>query len=194
MKKEKCEELMQHVKIRGFLIDGGNSLASPSPSSKGAVDEGVLVSVEVPEDRGALDCAWLMEAANAEFLKAGVNMRLVGLLSPTEDDSEDEDSVPALPSSWMIDPTTKLDTLDLNAELEAVFMCEKLSVKTSSGGASKVNASDFEFIRLLGEGAAGKVFQVRRRKTGKVCQPYILLCYSILDIRSEGYRKANDYG
>jgi hypothetical protein len=185
---------MQEVKIRGFLIDGRNPPAPGSPSSTSSGEDGILVSVKVPEERGFLDCAWLMNAANVEFIKAGVNMRLVGLLAPTDDESEDEDSSSVPPAPWMIDPSSKLDTINLNMELEAVFMCEKLSVKTSSGGSSKVNASDFEFIRLLGEGAAGKVFQVRRRKTGKVRRTSAHKCYSLLDIRGEGDRKENAHG
>ena len=58
--------------------------------------------------------------------------------------------------------------MDLVHELEAVFMCDELSVTSTSGKPNKIGASDFEFIRLLGEGATCKVFQVRRKKTGKM--------------------------
>jgi serine/threonine protein kinase len=107
-----------------------------------------------------------MEAANAEFTKVGVSMRVVGLVQSSGGDSPL--SIPSAMTSWMIDPTTKLDTMDLASELEAVFMCDQLSLGANSGKASKIGASDFEFIRLLGEGATCKVFQVRRKKTGKM--------------------------
>jgi serine/threonine protein kinase len=163
---------MQQVAIRGFLIDPAQNTSPVSPSS--AAEHGyVVVKVNLPDNWDSLNCAWLMETANAEFMNAGVQMRLVGLL-PFVDEEDDEEQPhgnvgdeSGPPSAWMIDPNTMLDTMDLTVELEAVFMCDKLCVKTSSGASSKVSASDFEFIRLLGEGAEGKVFQVRRKKTGK---------------------------
>jgi len=156
---------MPRVDIRGFF--DATSTASPSGSSQGSGDyQSILVTVALPDDLENLDCAWLMEVANTEFRKAGVSMRLVGLLdSPTPEGSS---SQTRNPTTWMIDPSTNLDTMNLTGELEAVFMCDQLSLGTSSGKSSKIGASDFELIRLLGEGATCKVFQVRRRKTGKV--------------------------
>ena len=157
---------MKRVTIRGSLLDTDTNL-SPSSTSTSMGDDLILLSVELPADIEALDCSWLVDAAHREFAKAGVGTRIVGLLNPL--DSEDDDGSSEDPgSSWMIDPGTKLDSLDLTKELEAVFICEKLCVKTSSGNSSKVSASDFEFVRLLGEGAAGKVFQVKRHKTDKI--------------------------
>lgn len=124
----------------------------------------LTVEVGLPEDLDRFDCAWLMEAARQEFVKAGVEMRLVGLLTSKKTGSDLTDSSDANIGSWMVEPTKKLDTMDLASDFEAVFMCDKLSV----GKASKIGASDFEFIRLLGEGATCKVFQVRRKKTGKI--------------------------
>jgi serine/threonine protein kinase len=106
-----------------------------------------------------------MDAAMDEFAKAGVMMRIVGLIPYGK---VDKSSSGSLPAGWMIDPVTKLDSMDLTAELEAVFMCDQLSVSSGTGKTPKIGASDFEFIRLLGEGATCKVFQVRRKKTGKM--------------------------
>ena len=47
-------------------------------------------------------------------------------------------------------------------------MRDQLSLGASSGKESKIGASDFEFILLLGESATCKVFQIRRKKTGKM--------------------------
>jgi hypothetical protein len=158
---------MKEVAVRGFLFDPGQNSAPSSPAS--ATSDGWIgVHVKLPEDMSTLDCNWLMGAANEEFTKAGVQMRLVGLLSPLDEESDDGNKAVATSPSWMVEPSTLLDTMDLTRELEAVFICEKLSVKTSTGKPTKVTASDFEFIRLLGEGAAAKVFQVRRRKTDKM--------------------------
>ena len=149
---------MKTVKITGFFIHG-TSLAGTkfAPTSEYT---SMNVNVALPNDIDQLDCAWLMEAAMGEFSKAGVDMRLVGLLSNNSGDATKQSSG----SSWMVDPSRKLDTLDLASGFEAVFMCPKLSV----GKASKIGASDFEFIRLLGEGATCSVFQVRRKKTGNI--------------------------
>ena len=157
---------MKQVAVRGFLIEatktGGTGTSESSEYSS------VLVNVTLPEDMADLDCAWLMEASNAEFKKAGVSMRVVGLLatgSPSFAAGEPLKS--EVPAGWMIDPGTKLDDMNLSGELEAVFMRDALSIG-SSGKSSKIGASDFEFMRLLGEGATCRVFQVRRKKTGKM--------------------------
>ena len=150
---------MQYVKIKGFFVSG----TLPSDEEGSGEYSSLTVQVALPEDLYDVDCAWLMEAANQEFVKAGVEMRLVGLLTSSARNSgvlSDQAEMPA----WMVEPSKKLDSMDLTAEFEAVFMCDKLSV----GKSSKIGASDFEFIRLLGEGATCKVFQVRRKKTGKV--------------------------
>jgi serine/threonine protein kinase len=157
---------MKRVAVRGFLFDPGQNAAPNSPASYS--DSGwIVIHVCLPEDLSGVDCCWLMESANEEFKKVGVETRVVGLLNPVEEEEDDRVVLDAT-HSWMIDPTTKLDTMDLTHELEAVFICEKLCVKSSSGRSSKVSAADFEFIRLLGEGASGKVFQVKRKKTGKM--------------------------
>ncbi len=182
---------MKEVAVRGFLFDPEQSVASSAPAAI-TRDGWVVVHVKLPEDLATIDCNWLMEAANQEFTKAGVQMRLVGLLSPAEDELEDAEDCFAAAPSWMIDPATLLDTMDLTKELEAVFICEKLCVKTTTGKPSKVTASDFEFIRLLGAGAEAKVFQVRRRKTDKmyaVCSSVSIFTVFVLGKsgREEGY-------
>lgn len=162
---------MRQVAIRGFFTDGGQTASSSTSASPTGTSEyqSISVSVPLPEDMADLDFAWLMEAANVEFKKAGVQMRLVGLLSSASSDIDQPTlTASGLPSSWVVDPSTKLDTMNLSLEMEAVFMCEQLSVGASAGKSTKIGASDFEFIRLLGEGATCKVFQVRRKKTGKM--------------------------
>ena len=158
---------MKSVSIRGFRLDP-DSRSPPSSTETSAGDEWVTVSVELPADITSVDCSWLMQAANEEFSKAGVEVRLVGLVSPTEGDDDDAGSQSVRGSSWMIDPATRVETLDLNRGLEAVFICDKLCEKSKSGKSDNVSASEFEFFRQLGEGSAGQVFQVKRRKTGKM--------------------------
>jgi serine/threonine protein kinase len=158
------------VNIKGFIV-----APSPSPNSNRSATSSeytsIMVGVRLPEEIGDLDCQWLMDAAKDEFAKAGVDMRIVGLLPSSK---SNKSSSASLPAAWMIDPSTKLDTMDLTSELEAVFMCDQLSVSSATGKATKIGASDFEFIRLLGEGATCKVFQVRRKKTGKMYAVKIL--------------------
>ena len=171
---------MKQVSIRGFFVAPSSS---PSSSANGNNEyQSILIKVPLSDDFSSLDCSWLMEAANAAFQKAGVAMRLVGLLN-SANASEGERlnaSSSSVPAAWMIDPSTKLDTMDLSGELEAVFMCDELSVGASSGKATKIGASDFEFIRLLGEGATCKVFQVKRKKTGKMYAVKVLAKARIL--------------
>ena len=157
---------MKQVAVRGFII--ANNQGGPTGSADSSEYKSILVNVKLPEDTGELDCAWLTEASNAEFKKVGVSMRVVGLLTSRTGSS----GAPGSPESdvhtgWMIDPGSKLDTINLSGELEAVFMRDALSIG-STGKSSKIGASDFEFMRLLGEGATCKVFQVRRKKTGKM--------------------------
>ena len=158
---------MKQVSVRGFFVTGAGSTSPSNNSTASNEYQSVLVKVTLPEDFSTLDCAWLMDASTEEFKKAGVAMRLVGLLYSSSSDSPSVTSTNP-PSAWMIDPNTKLDVMDLSAELEAVFMVDQLSLGTTSGKGSKIGASDFEFMRLLGEGATCKVFQVRRKKTGKI--------------------------
>jgi len=154
---------MKQVTIRGFF--SGKGQISPTGSADPVVDhQSMKVTVSLTDDFSELDCAWLMEAATNEFQKAGVVMRLVGLVVSGLSNPKVMGSAP---SPWMIDPGTKLDTIDLTQELEAVFICDQLSVG-SGANKSKIGASDFELIRMLGEGATCKVLQVRRKKTGKI--------------------------
>lgn len=156
---------MKQVAIRGFYSP--TSQASPtSGSGAGPEYHSVRIIVPLNENFSELDCAWLMEAATAEFQKVGVLMRLVGLVHYGTGNGKSGSSRSTLSLPWTLEPTTKLDTLDLTEELEAVFMCDQLSV-SSSGGKAKVGASDFEFIRLIGEGATCRVMEVQRKKTGK---------------------------
>jgi hypothetical protein len=78
---------MRQVAIRGFFTEAGQTAPS-SPVTGPNEYQSVSVNVQLPEDMGDLDCAWLMEAANTEFKKAGVNMRLVGLLGSASTDIE----------------------------------------------------------------------------------------------------------
>ncbi len=159
---------MRQVAVRGFLVNTGQIGTSVVPNDTSEY-KSVLVHVPLPDEMGNLDCAWLMEAANAEFRKLGVQMRVVGLLAPSSlpDTGVESSRATGSPAGWMIEPATKLDTMNLSGELEAVFMRDQFSIGSTSGKSAKVGASDFEFIRLLGEGATCKVFQVRRKKTGK---------------------------
>ena len=167
MLHEKKSAGMKVVTVRGFFFDADQNAAPSSPQST-SDSSCIVVKVALPGDISSLQCKWLMEAANDEFMKVGVKMSLVGLLSPVEEDSEDAEDPRHLVPAWMIEPSTLLDTMDLTKEFEAVFICEKLCVQSTTGKPTKVTASDFEFIRLLGEGAAGRVFQVRRRKTNRM--------------------------
>ena len=153
---------MKSVKITGFFVS--HSLTPPSASTTASEYTSVTVTVVLPEDLEGIDCAWLMDAARLEFAKVDISTRLVGLLATSSSNGGSRDASAA----WMVDPSRKLDSMDLTCEFEAVFICDKLSVGTNSGKPTKIGASDFEFIRLLGEGATCKVFQVRRKKTGKV--------------------------
>jgi hypothetical protein len=157
---------MKQVVVRGFIIASNQQPVITNAESNEY--RSVVVQVQLPDDTGDLDCAWLIEACSNEFKKVGVEMRVVGLLAASSTAaSSSVGSKNDVPSGWMLDPSTKLDTMNLSGELEAVFMRDTLSIG-SSGKASKIGASDFEFIRLLGEGATCKVFQVRRKKTGKM--------------------------
>ena len=154
---------MRQIAVRGFVIN-----SSPVHGSESAEYPSILIQVKLPDDIADLDCAWLMEAAYEEFKKAGVQMRIAGLIpSASTKSATSGGSKDSTPSGWLIDPQTRLDTLNLSAELEAVFVRDTLSVG-SSGKPTKIGASDFEFIRLLGEGATCKVFQVKRKKNGKM--------------------------
>jgi len=153
------------VTIKGFIIAQGSTQPANKTSNTHEYTT-VPVAVRLPDEIGDLDCQWLMDAAKDEFAKVGVDMRIVGLIPYGKTDKSS--SYGSLPAGWMIDPSTKLDTMDLTCELEAVFMCDQLSVSSGTGKQPKIGASDFEFIRLLGEGATCKVFQVRRKKTGKM--------------------------
>ena len=157
---------MKQVSIRGFFVTNDGTRSPSSTPTSISEYQSVSVKVLLPDEVSTLDCSWLMEAARAEFNKSGVSMRLVGLVYSTTPDSR-SNSRTAL-SAWMIDPTTLLDTMDLSGELEAVFMVDQLSLGATTGKGSKIGASDFEFNRLLGEGATCKVFQVKRKKTSKI--------------------------
>ena len=159
---------MRQVAVRGFLV--AHNQASPTVVTSDSNEyKSVLIHVRIPDEMSELDCAWLMDAANGEFKKQGVDMRVVGLLSSTSGSEVGSlgGRAGAVPAGWMIDPSTKLDTMNLSGELEAVFMRDQFSIGSSAGKSTKIGASDFEFIRLLGEGATCKVFQVRRKKTGR---------------------------
>ncbi len=162
------------VRITGFFV--AQTQGSPGSARQVAASEytSVPVNVELPPSWSELDCQWLMEAAASEFSNVGVTMRIVGLLPHTPDSLDSpsggqshRSTSDAANASWMIDPSVKLDTLNLADGLEAVFMRDELSI-SSGKASSKIGASDFDFIRLLGEGATCKVFQVRRKKTGKM--------------------------
>ncbi len=154
---------MRQIAVRGFVINSGPGAVSDSGEYRS-----VLIHVKLPEDFAELDCAWLMDAAYEEFQKVGVKMRVAGLIpSANTKTAASGGSKDYGPTGWLIDPQTRLDTLNLSAELEAVFVRDTLSVG-ASGKPTKIGASDFEFIRLLGEGATCKVFQVKRKKTGKM--------------------------
>jgi serine/threonine protein kinase len=159
------------VRVTGFFVVPSQTSPSNSKQPPHSEYASMSVSVHLPGDWSSLDCQWLMEAAGVEFSKAGVTMRVVGLIpcslesTPATGQRSSVGDTPCVP--WMIDPSMKLDNLDLANGLEAVFMRDELSI--SSGNTNnKIGASDFDFIRLLGEGATCKVFQVRRKKTGKM--------------------------
>lgn len=156
---------MKQVTIRGFISQ--RNPASPTSASEPGMDaQAVKIRINLEEIHSDHDCSWLMEAASVEFQKAGIFTRVVGLVNSGEGLPSGGSGERSQPTAWMIDPSTKLDALDLSQELEAVFMCDQLSVGSTSSK-SKIGASDFEFIRLIGEGASCEVIEVRRKKTGK---------------------------
>jgi serine/threonine protein kinase len=150
--------LMREVTVRGFIPSTPTQKPSVDPDIGGST---VSVRVAVPQDSSSLDCNWLMDRVRESFQNAGVDLRLAGLLNTSKNSTLSQ-------SVWTIEPSTPLESIGISGELEAVFTCDQLTVGGTSDKKPKLSASDFEFIRLLGEGATCKVFQVKRKKTGKV--------------------------
>ncbi|KAF4672500.1 hypothetical protein FOL46_008893 [Perkinsus olseni] len=140
---------MMSVNIHGFLKydEQGEGL-----------DERV-VTIEFPKPAADLSCGWLVDQAHERFRELGAPGHLVGLKEfGDKADQEAKDS-------WLMDFKRPLTCLKPNEDLEAIFSVDELG---ASSYASKATLTDFEFLKVIGDGASCSVILVRRRDNGKL--------------------------
>lgn len=78
-----------------------------------------------------------------------------------------------------------LPTVTTHIETEA-----SAAASSASGGRKKLGPQDFEFLRVVGQGAFGKVFQVRKRDTGEVFAMKVMRKDRILERQHGDYVRA----
>ncbi|KAF4751221.1 hypothetical protein FOZ62_018620, partial [Perkinsus olseni] len=129
---------MMSVNIHGFLKydEQGDGL-----------DERV-VTIEFPKPAADLSCGWLVDQAHERFRELGAPGHLVGLKEfGYKADQEAKDS-------WLMDFRRPLTCLKPNEDLEAIFSVDELG---ASSYASKAALTDFEFLKVIGDGASCSV-------------------------------------
>ncbi|KAF4653001.1 hypothetical protein FOZ61_009275, partial [Perkinsus olseni] len=140
---------MMSVNIHGFL--GCNEQGE-------GCDERVIV-VEFPKPAAELSCGWLVDQAQERFRELGASGHVVGLKEfGNKDDQEAKDS-------WLMEFKRPLTCLKPHEDLEAIFSVDDLG---ASSYASKAALTDFDFLKVIGDGASCSVVLVRRRENGKL--------------------------
>ncbi|EER00967.1 serine/threonine protein kinase, putative [Perkinsus marinus ATCC 50983] len=143
-----CKPMMS-VNVHGFLKfdEHGEGL-----------DERVI-TIDFPQPAADLSCGWLVDQAQERFRELGAPGHLVGLKEfGDKADQEAKDT-------WLMDFKRPLTCLRPNEDLEAIFSVDDLG---ASSYASKATLTDFEFLKVIGDGASCSVILVRRRDNGKL--------------------------
>ncbi|KAF4719897.1 hypothetical protein FOZ63_027645 [Perkinsus olseni] len=134
---------MMSVNIHGFLDCN-------EQGEDRSCDERVIV-VEFPKPVAELSCGWLVDQAQERFRELGASGHVVGLKEfGNKDDQEAKDS-------WLMEFKRPLTCLKPHEDLEAIFSVDDLG---ASSYASKAALTDFEFLKVIGDGASCSVILV----------------------------------
>ncbi|EEQ97130.1 protein kinase, putative [Perkinsus marinus ATCC 50983] len=140
---------MMSVNVHGFLTF----------DEKGEATDERVITIEFPKPAADLSCGWLVDQAQQQFRELGAPGHLVGLKEfGDKADQEAKDT-------WLMDFRRPLTCLRPNEDLEAIFSVEDLG---ASSYVSKATLADFEFLKVIGDGASCSVILVRRRDNGKL--------------------------